>query len=313
MIQFDCICSRLAQKQRLPVKMLLRLRDTGQFGFLAFVMVWLFFGSASLAQSQPDEPPVRIGRSELRLTRTNDFMQLRYGSEAVAEGQAIRLAAKLEADGYEAALFEVSPGNGICRGGLVAVVARKNEEARFDRRLIDSCAGFTIERQADTLLLIEAPRLASNGSLWRFSASAGLRLVGQLEFAPEPGTGFRDLKTANTGSAAELLANQAIHRAIQSLAGASSKAYMRALTGFANAPAVNADNELQWVFAGCATRQSCELDAAMLVIDRKLRAVYLAQRVASGKTISWPDIARWPVEAKERFLRWSGKHEKPRP
>jgi hypothetical protein len=272
--------------------------------FAGIVLLVFVVNSHVHAQSLDSSGTVMVGLSFIKITSSNNFMQLRYRNEAVAEGQNIKLLSRLESDGFEAALFEIHPGNGMCRGGVVGVNARKGEEARFDRRLIDVCAGFDIESQKDSLLLIEKPRVSGAGSLWRFRAKEGLRIVGSLEFTPEPGTGFEILKPELYTTMQDLLTNQAIFRKIEALTGVNSKSYLQALTGYIQTAPVF-DIQKRTIFAsGCFNEKSCTKLAAFLFVDQKTSNIYLAHKSSSAKPIIYPDISRWPLEVKQQYSLW---------
>ncbi|MBY0612875.1 MAG: hypothetical protein K2P80_11905, partial [Beijerinckiaceae bacterium] len=210
----------------------------------------------------------------------------------------IRLVGQLADEGRQALLFEVMPGGGSCRPGMVALTARPAEEPRFDRRLIDECGGFEIARADRSILLVSPATPAGAGSLWRLSAKDGLVLEATLAFAPQPGTGFADLKTGIGATA--MLRNQAVWTAFTALSGADLK---RDATLFSAAgPAVEAQRPL---IAATGCGGDCRNGAALMLADPDRRALYLAFRLKGEKPRTRPDLARWPAEAKAALVRWT--------
>ncbi len=254
-------------------------------------------------QAIPDSV-VRIGTSEVRITAGNSFMQLRYRNEAVVEGQKITLRTKLAADGYEMAIFDVAPGSDACRGGIVLLRAKLGEEARFDRRLLESCTGLESFVSGNAILLVEPATAVVNGALWQVTPKEGLKLKGSLQFTPEPGTGYEDLKPGTFSKAQDLLANQAIWRRLQDLTRQDSKAYLASLTGFAPEAVQTAPNGNLVVASGCLKKESCKVEGALMIVDRDRRNLYLGFKPATGKLRSFPDANTWSEEAKTLLTRW---------
>lgn len=250
------------------------------------------------------EDRIRIGGSEVAITAGNGFQQLRFKNQPIAEGETIRLVGQLADEGREALLFEVKPGSGSCRPGVVALTARPGEEPRFDRRLIDECGGFEIARAERSILLVSPAAPAGTGSLWRLSAKDGLVLEATLGFTPQPGTGFADLKPGLT--AAAMLRNQAVWAAFTALSGAELKrnAALLAVAG----PAVEAQPPFV-AATGCGG--DCRNGAALMLADPERRALYLAIRLKGEKLRTLPDLARWPAEAKATLGRWTQRLDAP--
>ena len=267
-------------------------------------LFWCVLPGAAHTQSQ--QGPITVGKSKLRITTGNSFEQLRFRGEPVAEGAKITLIDRAAIETGDAAIIAVTPGGSACKGGVVVLTAKTGEEARFDRRLIDECDGFEAIRTKSGFLLIGRPAPAVTGAVWQVEPSSGLRLVGTLAFAPEPGTGFEDLKQDGASPLA-LLSNQAVWRLFLALIGAEQRGYAYALAY--PGPVLTPQNSSLIAVTGCPAPNACARPSGLLIADRKARAVYLAMRLASGEIKLRPDGKSWPNEARQVLTLWSGRKD----
>ena len=271
------------------------LRNQGQRLLRATVFAGLvsIFASSASAQER-----FQIGGSEIAITASNGFQQLRFKNQSIAEGEAIRPLAQFDDRGSQALVFTVKAGGGACKGGVLVLTAQPGEEPRFDRRLIDECGGFELARTETSAFLISSASPGASGVLWRVSAKAGLRQEATLVFAPEPGTDFTDLKPAMDAQA--LLRNQAVWTAFTTLTGTESRRYAALL--MAAGPSIETTPPL---IAAVGCGGDCRNGGALMIIDPSKRAVYLACRNKGQKRLIKPDEVRWPAEARVLLGRWA--------
>ena len=273
-----------------------------RIGAMALLLAAMIASPAN-AQETPQSTTIRIGRDELKITSGNGFQQVRFRGQSIAEGDAISLAGRLTKDGAEAVIFTVRPG-GPCPGGVLVISAAANADARFDRRLIDACSGFEILKGDASFTLIDAATPAHEGALWRVTAADGLTLAGRLHFAPEPGTGFGELKPADIEKGpGAVLRNQAVWEAFGTITRADLKAYAAALS-VADAPVPTSTPLL--AAAGCFAADACKRQAALLIVDPVKRMVYVALRIGAKRSTR-PDAKVWPENAKAVLAAWEAR------
>ena len=263
----------------------------------------LWMALPALAQTPP--AAFTVGISDVRITAGNGFQQLRFGDQALAEGDAIVPLGELRAGGDAALVFSVRQRGSACTGGITVVTARSGEAARFDRRLIDECNGLSLARSSDRLLLVAAPSPAYQGSLWQVTPRDGLRLIGPVAFAPEPGSDFAALKPDDPTLDAPIamLRNQSVWTGFVAATGADFKAYAASLS-IADKPLARSSPLL--AAAGCSAADECKRSAGLLIVDPIKRAVYVARRQA-GKVAAKPELKGWPEAARALLAAWEAR------
>jgi hypothetical protein len=215
-------------------------------------------------------------------------------------------------DGLDAAALYIDEGGASCESGVeVLVVARPgaapaigriDDTGCFSRPIVGKERSLQFRGPEDALVIRTSVSPTSGGQLWRFTPGDGLKLVGNLTFAPQPGTAMSLASTSSVRYAFQFYDNAEFLERFQSLVGSDATSIMRANQ---TAAPVNQSSDGRFVVAPGCMPHNCTDEAGLLVVDRQTSSVYVAYKPDGRPIKVYPAVGAWPSSARQALKTWA--------
>lgn len=249
--------------------------------------------SAVPAAAQDQAPaPVPFAGGRLTITEESDGQKtLAFDGRELARNYYVAFDRAVEVGGVEVVLVEVGDGGNAC--GPITNIVWKPEGGEVEAVPAgDGCGSPPAAVTADAIYFVPYPMPGETLPVTRWSPQAGLRLAGEMAFAPQPGTGWRDVDGAGLDHILDVFSNAAVYEAAQRLLGDD-------LTEVTSGLIVGSQPQMlpsgAFYGNGCVPH-ACGVSDAFMAVDPARRKLYFAQQQENGGPRMWPEAARWPRE-----------------
>jgi hypothetical protein len=125
----------------------------------------------------------------------------------------------------------------------------------------------------------------------KWSPSGGLSMAGNLTYAPEPGTGWKDIDPSKFDNIVDALHNESVYRAAQEMLG---ERLAEVTTGLLVGGGTDTTASGIVYASGCVPH-ACGVSDGFMAIDAAGERLYFA-REGDGQPETWPALAEWPAE-----------------
>ena len=263
------------------------------------LLLTLFIGGAALAEDEPqgETETTPFAGSEIILSLKDEKVVMTWEGETIATADVIRFKLATKLEGVPVAVFGTSdftsqPGT-ACLGNIVVW---KETAQPFRHAVVDPACGDDTEPSVDeTGVMYFVPNVGPGTDtkpIWAWIPRHGMLLHALASYAPDPGTGWQDIKQDEFNRIADLLHNEEVYHAAQALLGDRLDEVVGALrVGITQQTALPSG-----VIYGTGSRDvdSDELADALMAVDPEARALYFALKTDAGVDM-WPPEAEWPA------------------
>jgi hypothetical protein len=125
-----------------------------------------------------------------------------------------------------------------------------------------------------------------------WSPETGFRLGGMLAFAPQPGTGWADVKPQDIQLIIDIFGNEAVYNQAKSMLGDE---ITQVATGLLVGGGIEPLSPGVFWSSGCMPHACGSYDAFM-AFDINRQRLYFAQVQDSAEAKTWPELKDWPEE-----------------
>lgn len=260
----------------------------------ALALLCAALATPAAAQDQPQEPiPFAGGR--LTIADVDDGQKvLAFDGRELARNYYVFYDRTVEVGGADVALVEVGDGGNAC--GTVTNIVWKPEGGEVEAVPAgEDCGSPPAAVTADAIYFVPYPMPGETLPVKMWSPQEGMRVAGEMAFAPQPGTGWRDVDGAGMGHILDAFSNAAVYEAAQRLLGDD-------LTEVATGLTVGSEPQVlpsgAFYGSGCVPH-ACGMSDAFMAVDPGRRKLYFAQQQDKGGPLMWPDAAGWPRELRK--------------
>lgn len=215
-------------------------------------------------------------------------------------------------DGFDAAALYIDQGGASCesgaevlvvtRPGAAPAIGRIEDTGCFSRPIVGKEHSVQFGRPEDALVVRTSVSPTMDGQVWRFTAADGLKLVGNLTFAPQPGTAMSPASTIAVRYGFEFYQNAGFIDRFRTLTGADASSIMRATQ---TAAPVHRSTDGQYVVAPGCMPHNCRDEAGLLVVDTETSVVFVAYKPESRSIKVYPAVGLWPSSARQALKTWA--------
>jgi hypothetical protein len=249
--------------------------------------------STAPAAAQDQAPaPLPFAGGQLTITEEGDGQKLlAFDGRELARNYYVSFDRTVEVGGAEVVLVEVGDGGNAC-GATVNIVWKPEGGEVVAVPAGEDCGSPPAAVTSDAIYFVPYLMPGETLPVKSWSPQAGMRVAGEMTFAPQPGTGWRAVDAAGMTNILDVFSNAAVYEAAQRLLGAD-------LTEVASGLIVGSEPEKMpsgaFYGSGCVPH-ACGVSDAFMAVDPAKRKLYFAQQQDNGGPRMWPEAAKWPHE-----------------
>ncbi|OJU36481.1 MAG: hypothetical protein BGN94_23825 [Rhizobiales bacterium 68-8] len=257
----------------------------------ALALLCAALAAPAAAQDRP-QPPVPFAGGQLTVTEVDDGEKaLAFDGRELARNYYVSYDRTVEVGGVEVALVEVGDGGNAC--GAITNIVWKPEGGEVEAvPAAEDCGSPPAAVTSDAIYFVPFPMPGETLPVKMWSPQAGMRVAGEMAFAPQPDTGWRDVDGCGMANILDVFSNAAVYEAAQRLLGAD-------LTEVASGLIVGSEPQVlpsgAFYGSGCVPH-ACGVSDAFMAVDPAKRKLYFAQQQDNGGPRMWPEAAKWPRE-----------------
>lgn len=255
----------------------------------------LLMTGAARAQDEQPQAPIAFEGGKLTITETEDLDKvLAFDGKELARNYVVYFDRIVDINDQKVALFAVGDGGNQCGPAEVIVWKPKDGDIRTDI-VGEDCGAPPAAVTGGSIYFVPylLPGESNNVKVW--TPEAGVELVGTITYAPQPGTGWKDLDPSKIEYMIDAFRNAAVYDAATQLLGDKLLDLVSGLQTGGNLE--TAPSGLLYA-SGCVPH-ACGSADAFAAIDPKAGKLYFAQQSDSGDPTAWPALETWPADAKD--------------
>ena len=255
-------------------------------------------GSAAHAQDQP-QAPIPFEGGTLTITENEDGEKaLAFNGKELASNYLVLYDKTVEIAGTKVALVAVGDGGNACGPAEMMIWKPESGEIKTDT-VGEDCGAPPAAVTESSIYFVPYLLPGDTNTVQMWTPAAGVEVVGTIAYAPQPGTGWKDLDPAKLEYLVDSMKNAAVYAAAQKLLGDNMVDVMTALgTGG------DTEKTPSGIFyaSGCIPH-ACGGGDGFMAIDPRAKKLYFAQQGDDPKKPStWPDLKGWPAEIKSLMV-----------
>jgi len=256
----------------------------------------LLLGAAMPAFAQDEQPKaIPFAGGKLTITETPEQEKiLAFNGREIARNYVVLYDRTLELQGNKVALFAVGNGGNAC--GPATVIVWKPKGAALKTATVGAdCGAPPAAATADSLYFVPFLRPGESAGVQSWTPDEGVKLAGELSYAPQPDTHWSDLESGTFDHPYELFANADFYAAAQKVLDGK-------LPDVALALSVSAEPERTQsgvIYGTGCIPHSCGEGNGFFAVDPKAKAVWFAQQTESSTPDAWPPLDSWPAEIRD--------------
>ncbi|MET3791142.1 hypothetical protein [Aquamicrobium terrae] len=254
-------------------------------------------GLCSPALTQDEQPQsIPFAGGALTITQKEEYGEktLSFGDKELASAYVVYFDKIVDLAGTEVALFDVGDGGNAC--GPAKIMVWKGENGAVQRASMgeDDCGAPVTTVSDDSLYFVPWLAPGGDGVVTRWTPDAGFATAGTLTYAPQPGTGWKDIDPAKFGNMIDAFQNEAVYGQAVDLLDDSLEEVVTSLMVGAG-PEKTASGIIYG--DGCIPH-ACGTYDGFMAIDPANQKLYFARQTDAGKPQTWPALGGWPAEAR---------------
>lgn len=254
-------------------------------------------GTSGFAQEEkPTVIPFAGGKLTIKETSKLDKV-LAFNGKELARNYVVYFDHVVELQGTKVALVSVGDGGNAC-GPATVIIWKPNGSELKTVTVGKDCGAPPAAATEDSLYFVPYLRPGETAGVQSWSPDAGLRLSGEISYAPQPGTSWADIDPARITHPYDLFANSDFYAAAKNVLGDK-------LADVALALAVSGglDKTATGIFygTGCIPH-SCGEGNGFVALDPGAKTVYFAQETGAAPD-AWPPLDGWPAEIRTAMTR----------
>ncbi len=259
----------------------------------------LVSAGAGLAQEDAEAPqaPIAFAGGQFTITQAEDYGEktLSFDGREIAKNYVVYFDRIARVGGTDVALFDVGDGGNAC--GPARVMVWKPEGGQIESASIgqDDCGAPPAAVGDEAIYFVPWLMAGDTAPVKRWSPETGFQTAGNLTFAPEPGTGWKDVDASKYDSIVDSFRNEAVYDAAARMLG-------HRLAEVTTSLLVSAGTEKTpsgIIYASGCVPHDCGGNDGFMAIDAKGGKLYFARQGGKPQPEAWPALKQWPAELRE--------------
>ena len=255
-------------------------------------------GTDDAATSDDDgQGPITFEGGQLTITQPEQDGEkvLAYDGKQLASNYDVSFDQVAKVGGINVALVNVGDGGNQC--GPATVIVWKPEGGEIQSLMVeqDECGAPPAAVADNAIYFVPYLLPGASQQALQWSPSGGLTISGDLTYAPEPGTDWKDIDPSKYQNIIDAFHNEAVYKAAKTLLGDT-------MTDMATSLLVGGGTEKTasgaFYASGCVPHD-CGSNDGFMAVDPIKHALYFSRRGDNGEPQAWPPVTEWPADVKE--------------
>jgi hypothetical protein len=247
-------------------------------------------GSDQAAGEGEKQAPIPFAGGEITITQQEEYGEkvLSFDGKELARNYQVNFDRIANIGGTDVAMVDVGDGGNACGPAKVLVWKPQGGDIRTET-VGEDCGAPQASVSDYRIVFLPYVLPGATALVQTWSPDTGLATAGELSFAPEPGTGWKDLDPSKLAGMISTLSNAAVYRASRKLLGDRMEEVVTGLS-VSGAPETT---KMGLIFGNGCTPHACGIADSFMAVDTRSKAVYFAHQGEKGID-AWPALKRWP-------------------
>ena len=247
-------------------------------------------GAGEAAGEGEKQAPIPFAGGQLTITQQEEYGEkvLAFDGKELARNYQVNFDRMAKIGGTDVAMVDVGDGGNACGPAKVLIWRPQGGDIRSETVGAD-CGAPQAFVSDSRIVFVPYVLPGATALVQTWSPDTGLVTAGELAFAPEPGTGWKDFDPSKLASMIDALSNAAVYRAGRKLLGDRMEEVVTGLS-VSGTPETT---KLGLVYGNGCTPHACGLADSFMAVDTRNKAVYFAHQGEKGID-AWPALKRWP-------------------
>ncbi|MDX8446273.1 hypothetical protein [Mesorhizobium captivum] len=257
-------------------------------------------GSGSDDAAAPDDDsqaPIPFEGGQLTITQPEQDGEkvLSYDGKELASNYDVFFDRIVKIGDVNVALVDVGDGGNQCGPAKVIVWKPKDGEIQTTTVEQDECGAPPAAVSDAAIYFVPYLLPGDSKPALQWSPTTGLTTSGELTYAPEPGTDWKDVDPSKYDNIIDAFHNEAVYKAAEALLGKDMPDVATSLLvgGGTEKTASGA-----FYASGCVPHD-CGGNDGFMAVDPVKHKVYFARRGDNPEPDAWPDVKSWPADIKK--------------
>ncbi|MCK9551694.1 hypothetical protein [Aquamicrobium sp.] len=268
----------------------------------------LGLGLCASAFAETEKPQsIAFAGGALTITQKEEYGEktLSFGDKELASAYVIYFDQIARLGDTEVALFDVGDGGNAC--GPAKVLVWKGDNDAIQRASIgeEDCGAPVTAVASDWIYFVPWLMPGTSGVVKRWTPQDGFTIAGELVYAPEAGTTWKDFNPERLGSMLEAFQNEAVYAQAKELLGDR-------LEEVATSLMVSAEPEKTasgLIYGDGCIPHACGTYDGFMAVDAASQKLYLARQTDGKSPETWPEAGTWPADLRQTMEKALAKSE----
>ena len=261
-------------------------------------------GSSDGAADEDKQAPIPFGGGQLTITQQEQYGEkvLAYDGKQLASNYDVFFDRIVKIGDVNVALVDVGDGGNQCGPAKVIVWKPEGGEIRTTTVEQDECGAPPAAVTDSAIYFVPYLLPGESRPALQWSPTEGLTTSGNLTYAPEPGTDWKDVDPSKYDNIIDAFHNEAVYKAAEALLG-------KDMPDMATSLLVGGGTERTasgaFYASGCVPHD-CGGNDGFMAVDPAKHTLYFARRGDNGERDAWPPVKTWPADVKEALDKAQG-------
>ncbi|MBZ9675276.1 hypothetical protein [Mesorhizobium sp. ES1-1] len=252
--------------------------------------------NATLADDE-GQKPVPFAGGQLTITQQEEYGEkvLAYDGKQLASNYDVSFDKIVKVGGVDVALVDVGDGGNQC--GPATLIVWKPEGGAIQSLKVeqDECGAPPAAVADNAIYFVPYLLPGASQQALQWSPTEGLTIAGDLHYAPQPGTDWKDIDPSKYDNIIDAFHNEAVYKLADTLLG-------KDMPDMATSLLVGGGTEKTasgaFYASGCVPHD-CGGNDGFMAVDAAKQQLYFARRGDNGEPTTWPAVSAWPADIKD--------------
>ena len=247
------------------------------------------------AFAQDAQEPIPFAGGKLTITENADGEKvLAFDGKELSRNYVVYFDRTADVADMTVALFEVGDGGNAC--GPASLIVWKEPEGEVKSQAVgeNDCGAPLPALTTDAIYYVPYLLPGASAPVQRWTPSEGLKISGNLTYAPQPGTDWGQLDATKVGHIIDTFQNEALYKAASAMLGDRLTDVVTGLSVGGGAEIL--PSGIFWSSGGVP--HAWGVSDPLTGVDARGQKLYCAQQTKNGPPQAWPALAGWPADVK---------------
>ncbi|AZO72706.1 MULTISPECIES: hypothetical protein [unclassified Mesorhizobium] len=248
---------------------------------------------------EDSQAPIPFEGGQLTITQPEQDGEkvLAYDGKELASNYDVFFDRIVKIGDVNVALVDVGDGGNQCGPAKVIVWKPKDGEIQTTTVEQDECGAPPAAVSDAAIYFVPYLLPGETRPALQWSPTTGLTTSGELTYAPEPGTDWKDVDPSKYDNIIDAFHNEAVSKAAEALLG-------KAMPDVATSLLVGGGTEKTasgaFYASGCVPHD-CGGNDGFMAVDPVKHKLYFARRGDNPEPDTWPPVKDWPADIKKAY------------